>query len=340
MKYGSLFRGAFFFLLNFLLPVIDAWAVSPSFDCANASRIDERAICANDQLAALDLIADEGYKYLRIHQGKSVANKLNLPFIKQRQACADNIACIKRVQIESIKLFKQNGAPVELPDLARSEAHRQATLDRPGDTSIGVQSKQDALEKSIDSQTMPGARQSPQQVAESLIKEEISQPPRSPDEVASTVASNAEKVDGSAIVQPPQGPSTTIDADPIAAPIEHEETQLPKAGDQFDPETLKAHQQKFNIGFIAALVVFGLIALALSYKIIVDRSASDNAPEVFVQKAEKIASQTNLVANKSPSISTPGNSSSSNALSEVALEKQKIEKIPQAWVWSHYKGRV
>lgn len=132
--------GYFFFLFLFF-PSIDAWAVSPSFDCATAIRLDERAICANDQLAVLDRIADEAYKYLRIHQSKSFANKLNLPFIKQRQACGENVACIRKIQIASIKLFKQKGAPIESPDLEKMDlVQNEATVDGHLDISSGAQS--------------------------------------------------------------------------------------------------------------------------------------------------------------------------------------------------------
>ncbi len=341
MKCSSQFRRVFFFSLIFLLPSIDAWAVGPSFDCASASRLDERAICANDQLAALDLIADEGYKYLRVHQGKSFANKLNLPFIKQRQACGDNVACIKKIKIESIKLFKQNGALIELPDLETMDrSHKEATSDRPVESSAGAQSTREAPQEATVAQATQGARESRERVTEPVFKEETSQPPRSQEEMASTVVSNAEKVDGSALVQPAQGASAMMDAAPVAAPIDHEETQLPRAEDKFDPEILKAHQQKFNIGFIVALVALGLIALGLSYKILVDRSASDNTFDVFAQKSKKIGSRSTLSADKSPAISATAKAPPLNALSGVALGKQKSEKIPQAWVWSQYKGQV
>ena len=341
MKCSSQFQRVFFFSLIFLLISIDAWAVGPSFDCASASRLDERAICANDQLAALDLIADEGYKYLRIHQGKSFANKLNLPLIKQRQACSDNVLCIKKIQIESIKLFQQNGAPIELPDLeTMGGAHKEAISDRPLESSAGAKSTRDALHEATAPQATQVARESHEQVAEPLSKEDPSQLSRGQADMASPVASNAEKVDGSALVQPAQEVSTMMDAAPIAAPIDHEETQFPSAGDKFDPETLKAHQLKFNIGFIVALTALGLIALGLSYKIIVDRSASDNALGVFAQNARKIDSRFKPSADKLPSILPAGNSPPVNALSGGALEKKKSEKIPKAWVWSHYKGQV
>lgn len=219
-------------------------------------------------------------------------------------------------------------------------AHKVATSDPPVEPSVGTQSTRDALQEIAAPQATQDARWSREQIAETPVKEETSQPPRGQKEIASPVVSNAEKVDGSAVVQPVQEASTMMDAAPVAAPINHEETQLPIAGDKFDSETLKAHQQKFNISFIVALVTLGLIALGLSYKILVDRSASDNTLEVFGQNAQKIGSRSKLSTHKSPPIAAAGNSLPLNTVSGVALEKLKSEKIPKAWVWSHYKGQV
>ena len=92
-----------------------AWAAQPSFDCSKASRPDEYAICSNETLAKIDIIANEGYRYLISSLGARTANTIDMRFIKMRQACGGNYACILESQIEAIEYFRRHGAPVSVP---------------------------------------------------------------------------------------------------------------------------------------------------------------------------------------------------------------------------------
>ena len=108
-----------------------AFAAQPSFDCSTASRSDEVAICSDDVLSAMDKIADAGYQFLRSHLGASAANKINLQIIKKRQSCGSNSECIRNVQIEAIKIFKRNGAPIEVPKVGDISPQKSSTAAHP-----------------------------------------------------------------------------------------------------------------------------------------------------------------------------------------------------------------
>ena len=116
-----------FWLLTFLAmtglgPATALAAPSPSFSCSQHMSPDEQAICKNPQLTALDHIANQGYLYLREKLGKTQANKINLPLIRQRQKCKTDVVCIEKAQRESIRVFNQNGAGLEIPDPAPEAA--------------------------------------------------------------------------------------------------------------------------------------------------------------------------------------------------------------------------
>lgn len=100
----------------------------PSFNCAAASSPDERTICATPGLIALDVVANDGYLFLRDKLGKSKANKINLPLIKKRQSCGADAACIRAAQLESIAIFRKFGAKIEAP------AERKAPIEKPAPT--------------------------------------------------------------------------------------------------------------------------------------------------------------------------------------------------------------
>jgi uncharacterized protein len=116
-----------FWLLTFLAmtglgPAAAFAAPSPSFSCSQHMSPDEQAICKNPQLTALDHIANQGYLFLREKLGKAQANKINLPLIRQRQKCKADVVCIEKAQRESIRVFNQNGAGLEIPDPAPEAA--------------------------------------------------------------------------------------------------------------------------------------------------------------------------------------------------------------------------
>ena len=97
-------------------------APNPSFPCSKRMSPDEKAICQDPRLTALDHIANQGYMFLRAKLGKAEANRLNLPLIRQRQKCKADVVCIEKAQRESIRIFNQNGARLTIPDFGGEEA--------------------------------------------------------------------------------------------------------------------------------------------------------------------------------------------------------------------------
>ena len=93
------------------------FAAQPSFNCSKASRPDEVAICSNETLASVDIVANNGFEYLRSKLGRSAANAINMPLIKKRQSCGGNYECILNAQMEAINTFISHGAPIAIPNL-------------------------------------------------------------------------------------------------------------------------------------------------------------------------------------------------------------------------------
>ncbi len=85
-------------------------ARTPSFDCAKATRPDEKAICSNDLLAELDTMIATLYAMLW-HYIENYDNAMGVlsrlrdsqrDFLKRRAACGADIRCIERVQRKRI----------------------------------------------------------------------------------------------------------------------------------------------------------------------------------------------------------------------------------------------
>jgi TPR repeat protein/uncharacterized protein len=91
----------------------DVALASPSFDCPRATLPDERAICTNPELARLDTIEAAGYKYVRAAKGEQVARNLGAQLLRYRRACGANVDCIREAQLSAIKVYRENGAPLE-----------------------------------------------------------------------------------------------------------------------------------------------------------------------------------------------------------------------------------
>jgi uncharacterized protein len=83
----------------------------PSFNCANATYPDERAICSSTELSKLDTVLAAGYEYVRIRYGDQYATSVNAPLFQARRACGADLACIKERQLAAIKIFQRLGAP-------------------------------------------------------------------------------------------------------------------------------------------------------------------------------------------------------------------------------------
>jgi hypothetical protein len=90
-------------------------AAQPSYDCTKAKLSDELAACGNERLAELDVILTFGFKYLKTHIGKEAASALARTFLKERQACGDNMECIRAAYIAANLEYQKNGAPILVP---------------------------------------------------------------------------------------------------------------------------------------------------------------------------------------------------------------------------------
>lgn len=93
-----------------------AEAAKPSYDCAKARLADEIAVCGNERLAELDVILTFGFTYLKRHMGKEPTFKLAKAFLKERQACQDNMECIRGAYIAANLEYQKNGAPILVPE--------------------------------------------------------------------------------------------------------------------------------------------------------------------------------------------------------------------------------
>lgn len=103
----------------------------PSFACRGASRPDEVAICRDRELAQLDRSISTGFTYLRERLGERRARQLDHQWLRERRACFDDAACIKRVQLATIDAFAQQGAPIQPPDDATAGHETAAATPNP-----------------------------------------------------------------------------------------------------------------------------------------------------------------------------------------------------------------
>jgi uncharacterized protein len=113
---------------------------TPSFNCAKATYADEYAICSNAELSQLDNIANAGYEYVRDARGAQYANSITLSLLRDRHACAANLACIKERQLAAIEVFQSLGAPRPPSRASNSAPNAQSTqvqASPPGSASNG-----------------------------------------------------------------------------------------------------------------------------------------------------------------------------------------------------------
>lgn len=92
-------------LLHMMVPT-EANAAHPSFNCGRATKLDELAICEDEELSRLDIQANEEYKKLILYLGKSKANEIARIQLSRRASCKSNARCIKNVTISSINVYK------------------------------------------------------------------------------------------------------------------------------------------------------------------------------------------------------------------------------------------
>jgi uncharacterized protein len=82
----------------------DAKQVGPSFDCAKATQPDEKAICADPQLAAMDQLIAQAYKDFEPAYGgdkKTIARSL----LADRHSCGSDATCIAAVLTNSLDTY-------------------------------------------------------------------------------------------------------------------------------------------------------------------------------------------------------------------------------------------
>jgi uncharacterized protein len=87
---------------------------APSFDCRQAQRPDEYAICDDPSLARLDRIFDENYSRARVISGRRAAD-IAKAFNRQRRDCGANRICIRQVQIDANLAMLDLGGTVPIP---------------------------------------------------------------------------------------------------------------------------------------------------------------------------------------------------------------------------------
>lgn len=106
---------------------------NPSFNCSQAKKSDEIAICENDALAANDLIMNDEYIRMKERLGKAESNKIAKAYLKRRRLCASDINCISQIQSEAIATFRSQGTQNSTdnnyiaPDVATSSSSTETS---------------------------------------------------------------------------------------------------------------------------------------------------------------------------------------------------------------------
>ena len=106
----------------FSLAAYAAAQAGPSFDCNQATADDEIAICSSSQLSELDNLMAAGFQFLRLHLGKTQANKVAKPLLSLRQSCGSDADCIMQRQIDAVETYRKLGAPLHLPKWASASS--------------------------------------------------------------------------------------------------------------------------------------------------------------------------------------------------------------------------
>lgn len=103
-----------------LLSVAASAQDGPSFDCDDAGTRTELAICADPQLARLEMMMFEAYQRLVDAIGQREARAIADEFLVRRQACEGDAACTTDRLLISMEAFNQRAG--RTTDLARVEA--------------------------------------------------------------------------------------------------------------------------------------------------------------------------------------------------------------------------
>jgi uncharacterized protein len=113
-----------FVILAFsMYPVV----ASPSFDCRNASKPDEQAICGSAELSVLESAMSEKFTSARTTGDVNKIRDLARELLKQRRNCKADIVCIRDVLAKGITLFgsQQSNQSEAMP----AQTNKQSTFD-------------------------------------------------------------------------------------------------------------------------------------------------------------------------------------------------------------------
>ena len=100
-------QGIFAFAALIMLPAMAAFAgddAAPSFDCAKASLPDEKAICADPELAAIDVLITAAFKDFEPAYGgdkKAIGRAL----LADRKQCGADRACIASAENNALQTY-------------------------------------------------------------------------------------------------------------------------------------------------------------------------------------------------------------------------------------------
>jgi S1-C subfamily serine protease len=85
-------------------PIATVDQSGPSFDCAKATKADEKAICGDETLARLDRATTEAFNQAR-RRNKQVAIATARAFLALRAACNYDVSCIQKLQYNAVAAF-------------------------------------------------------------------------------------------------------------------------------------------------------------------------------------------------------------------------------------------
>ncbi|MBD8650995.1 hypothetical protein IFT66_07880 [Rhizobium sp. CFBP 13726] len=94
--------------------IVAVSASAASFDCRKAVSADERAICLNDELSALDDAMAAGFRQAR-KASPAAVKPLTRSLLSERNACGSDAECLKSAMTKAIGAYKSVilGEPVD-----------------------------------------------------------------------------------------------------------------------------------------------------------------------------------------------------------------------------------
>jgi uncharacterized protein len=108
-----------------------ALAQTPSFDCAKAATADEKAICADAELAELDRLTAQAFNEAKRTGGREKAIATARASLEKRQSCKADKACILEEQLAVLERYQKLGAKVAPPAWAKAEPAAPAAVQQP-----------------------------------------------------------------------------------------------------------------------------------------------------------------------------------------------------------------